>query len=279
MEQTKKFHLNKQQVIVLIVIIALTICAWIYTAVNASSSGMDGMSMDMTGAADPEMDAQMAERLAAAAYSPTMPPFSMFVPMWIVMCIGMMLPTAVPMIFAFDTISKRRRAQGFGNSPTYLFILGYVLLWALFGVVCWLVGEGIIALIGGYFTSWTHTLIGVAVIFLIAGVYQLSPLKDACMRGCQHPLAFVLHNWKAGGSGALLMGMKHGMECIGCCWALMVVLFPLGMMNLFWMGLFTLIMFFEKNAKFGTLLSKIVGWLLIVAGAILCIMGIVLLAL
>lgn len=277
MSEQKKPFLNKEKIVILLIIVALTIGAWVYTAVSSNSGDMAGMSMDMTGAADPAMDDLMTERLASAAYAPTMPPFSMFVPMWVIMCIGMMLPTAVPMIFSFHTISTRRKQQGFGSSPTTMFIIGYVLLWALFGIVCWLVGEGIILLVGDLFTSWTHTLIGVAAIFLLAGIYQLSPLKNACMRGCQHPLTFVLHNWKAGSSGALFTGMKHGLECIGCCWALMIVLFPLGMMNLFWMGLFTLIMFFEKNAKFGTLLSKIVGWLLIIAGAILCIMGILML--
>lgn len=271
MDQKRKKYFDKEQAVVFIIIVILTMASWIYTA-RASVSG-SGMSMDMTGAVDPEMDAQMAGRLTEAAWKPVMLPFSMFVPMWVVMCIGMMLPTAVPMIFAFNIISKRRRKQGFGNSSSYLFIGGYILLWALFGIICWLAGEGIMLLIGNRFTSWIHTLWGVAAVFLIAGIYQLSPFKDACMRGCQHPLSFIMHNWKAGAGGALLMGMKHGMECIGCCWALMIVLFPLGMMNLFWMGLFTLIMFFEKNSRFGTLLSKIVGWLLLIAGIMLMILG------
>ncbi|MDL2236251.1 DUF2182 domain-containing protein [Christensenellaceae bacterium OttesenSCG-928-K19] len=267
--QQKKKFLSRDQWVILIIVVALTLVAWIYLAANGSDSDMAGMSMDMTGANDPSMDQQMAERLGAAAYKPTMPGFSMFVPMWIIMCIGMMLPTAVPMFFTYHTVSKRRAQGGSAIGPTLLFVLGYVLLWALFGVACWVVGTLIINLVGDLITSWAGNTIGVAAIFLFAGVYQLTPLKNACLKGCQHPLQFVMHKWKEGMGGALLMGMRHGIECIGCCWALMLVLFPLGMMNLFWMGIFTIVMFFEKNAKYGTIISKMAGVLFLIAGGVL----------
>lgn len=273
MERTKKRVLTRDQKIVLAVVVALTVIAWIYTAAFGDMDGMNSMSMDMSGGGDAQMEQAMANRALKAAYAPSMPPFSMFVPMWIVMCVGMMLPTALPMIFTFHTISSRRAAQGFTSTPTYMFIAGYVLLWALFGLVCWGVGEIVIALVGNLITDAVHSVIGGAVIFLLAGIYQLTPLKNACMRGCQNPVLFVMNQWRSGKGGALLMGMRHGFECIGCCWALMIVLFPLGMMNLFWMGLFTVLMFAEKNSKHGLLLSKVIGWVLIAAGVICIGMG------
>ena len=268
-----KKKLNKDQIIIISILSVLTIAAWIYLACSGAGGSMEGMAMDMTGGNDPGMDRQMSERLAVSAYTPDMPSFSMFVPMWIIMCIGMMLPTAVPMFFTFHTISGRRRKLGFPAGPTFAFILGYVVLWGIFGLLCWGAGNIIIQLFGAFITDWPQSMIGVSIIFLMVGVYQLSPLKNACLRGCQHPLQFVLHRWRNGYSGAIRMGMRHGMECVGCCWALMVVMFPLGMMNLFWMGIFTVLMFVEKNAKYGTFVSKVAGAIFLIAGSILFIIG------
>ncbi len=252
----------------MLIVSALTLVAWVYLAA-LSSADMAGMSMDMTGAADPEMERQMAARLQSAAFTPTVPAFSMFVPMWVVMCVGMMLPTAVPMFFAYHTVSKRRGGGRGAALAVAWFVLGYLLLWALFGLACFAVGTLIIGWAGAAVTSWAGSMAGVAVIFLFAGVYQLTPLKNACLKGCRHPLQFVLNKWKDGAAGALIMGMRHGVECIGCCWALMLVLFPLGMMNLFWMGIFTVIMFFEKNNKFGIVICKATGTLLLIAGGVI----------
>lgn len=268
-----KKKLKKDQIIIICVLSVLTIAAWIYLAWNGTGDSMQGMAMDMTGGNNPGMEQQMSERLAVSAYTPAMPSFSMFVPMWIIMCIGMMLPTAVPMFFTFYTISGRRRKLGFPSGPTFAFILGYIVLWAIFGLLCWVVGNIIIQLFGAYINGWPQSMIGVSAIFLLAGIYQLSPLKNACLRGCQHPLQFVLHRWQNGYSGAVKMGMRHGMECVGCCWALMVVMFPLGMMNLFWMGIFTVLMFVEKNAKYGTFVCKIAGIIFLVTGSILFVTG------
>lgn len=269
----QKRKLNKDQLIVLAIIIALTVISWLLLALYGGG-GMQGMNMDMTGGADPQMQAEMDTRLVSSVYTPTMPGFSIFVPMWIVMSIGMMLPTAIPMVFTFHAISKRRSELGFKNAPTYLFVLGYAILWAIIGFAFWAAGTLIVYLVGPGITDWTHNMIGIAVIFAVVGAYQLTPLKSICLTGCRYPLQFVLHNWRSGFGGALTMGMKHGIECIGCCWALMAVMFPLGMMNLFWMGVLTVVMFLEKNARYGALISRVVGVIFAIAGGALGMVGI-----
>ncbi len=272
-----KKTMARGQAVILAVIIALTVLAWVYTAYAGSADGMGGMVMDMA-AADPSMDAAMEERLAAAASGPSLPAFEMFVPMWIAMSVGMMLPTALPMILCMNKICERRKTQGRAYAPSWFFTLGYVVLWALFGVVCWAAAYVLFGLVGSYLQNWRILWLVVGGVFVFAGIYQLSPLKNACLKGCQHPVSFIMRNWREGKGGALLMGMRHGLTCIGCCAALMIVMFPLGMMNLFWMGIFTVLMFAEKNAKFGLLLSRVMGWLLLVAGGIIAAIGVVFLA-
>jgi len=273
MERNGKTRKRTQpgQIAVIAVVIALTVMAWIYMAY---SGGSGGMVMDM-GAGDPSMEAAMEQRLADAALTPSLPSFGMFVPMWVAMCIAMMLPTALPMIHCMNRICERRKVQGRAYAPSWLFILGYVVLWVAFGIVCWVVAYLLFMLIGGWLGDWRHLWIAVGAVFVFGGVYQLSPLKNACLKGCQHPVSFIMKSWKEGRSGAFQMGMKHGAACVGCCAALMIVMFPLGMMNLVWMGIFTIIMFAEKNARIGTLLSKIVGWLLLVAGCAMAAISII----
>lgn len=274
MEKTRVRRYSKYQVVILIVVIAFTIGAWAYLVYSNTGDG-DGMVMAMDGS-DPSMEAAMQERVLGAAVTVSLPDIQMFVVMWIVMCIAMMLPTAIPMILCMQRVSERDK-QHAGKLPVWFFILGYALVWTLFGVVCWVAAYFIFRLMGAWLSDSTHLWLAVGILFLLCGVYQLSPLKNACLKGCQHPLAFIMGNWREGSFGGLVMGLKHGIFCAGCCAALMVVMFPLGMMNLVWMGLFTLLMFFEKNAKFGLVLSKIVGWLLIVAGGLSVGMSVLLL--
>jgi predicted metal-binding membrane protein len=272
--KNKQTRYSREQKVIFALIIFFTIAAWVYIVINSSTSPMSGMSMDMTGGLNPTMDAAMADRILAAASGPSAPAFEMFVPMWVVMSIGMMLPTAIPMIMTFNTISNNRRKKGNAFTPTWIFILGYVIVWSVFGVVCWTIAYVIFALIGPWLAEWQHLLLSVGVMFLFIGIYHISPLKNACMRGCQNPMSFVAHHWRNGNGGAIYMGLLHGATCVGCCWALMVALFPLGIMNLVWMGLFTIIMFAEKNLKYGSLIGKIVGLLMIVAGGIITIISV-----
>lgn len=266
-------HYSKYQIMILIAIIILTAAAWVYLALSGSGDG--GMVMDMSGT-DESMEAAMNSRLLDAAVSVTLPPVGMFVTMWTMMCLAMMLPTAIPMILCMQRVceqDKRNRSK----LPVWLFVLGYTIIWVLFGVMCWGAAYLLFWLLGGWLSDSIHLWLAVGLLFLLCGIYQISPLKNACLKGCQHPLSFLLAHWREGNTGGLIMGLQHGIYCAGCCAALMVVMFPLGMMNLVWMGLFTLLMFFEKNASFGTKLSKIAGWLLIVAGAVSVLLSLLLL--
>jgi len=272
----RKASLRREQWVLLILIIVLTLGAWAYSVHsvhNATGGGMS-MSMDPSGAGlEPAMEQAMSSRLRDAAIGPVSPAFAMFVPMWMVMCVAMMLPTVWPMAFAYAAISRQRRARGVAFAPTWAFLIGYLIVWGLFGLVCWAAAVGLFGLIGGWLADRRHLMVGIGGLFLATGGYQLSPLKNACLATCRHPLLFVIHHWREGYLGAVVMGMHHGGLCVGCCWALMVVLFPLGMMNLLWMGAFTLIMYLEKNIRYGVLIGRVAGSLLLAAGCVLLLMG------
>lgn len=267
-----------QKRIILAVIVAATVIAWVYLVYSNLASGEGGMVMDMSSGNDAQMEAAMQQRLHGGVMSVSLPPLAMFVSMWTVMCIAMMLPTAIPMILCMHRVCKKDGEHG-AMIPVWMFILGYAMVWVAFGLICWLVGFFVFQIMGFILERPIFLWLSVGALFLLCGIYQLSPLKNACLKGCQHPLAFLMENWQDGAWGGAVMGIKHGVFCAGCCAGLMVVMFPLGMMNLVWMCLFTLLMYFEKNAKIGTMLGKTVGWLLTIAGVLSIAMSVIMLAL
>lgn len=253
--------------VILFIIVCITLLSWIYLIRNTSTA--QGMSMDMGGAAA----TMEAYDLVKALTSAIVPDFGMFVPMWFVMCIAMMLPTAIPMVLAIHRICVEKEPLETGKDrilylPVLSFVISYCLLWLAFGIICWLAAFVGFHFLQGWLQNWRHLWLAVSVLIFVCGVYQVSPLKNACLTGCQHPIMFITRHWKPGSIGAFQMGLRHGAECIGCCAALMIVMLPLGMMNLVWMGLFTLLMFVEKNGKYGTAIGKIAGWTILAAGAI-----------
>jgi predicted metal-binding membrane protein len=269
----KKRRWMPYQRVILTLLILFTAIAWVYT-IATSSGDMDGMVMDMGAGADPSMDAAMAARAAGGLSAPD---FAMFVPMWIIMCVAMMLPTAIPMVYAYQALlhNKYKKTDREANIYTSIFVAGYILLWALFGIACWAVATLVYNLIGGWLGESSHAMIATGVLFVACGFYQVSRLKEACLKGCRHPVIFLINHWHDGYGGALRIGMTHGAVCVACCWALMVILFPLGLMNLLWMGLFTIIMYVEKNVRAGALISRIVGWLMVISGAVMTVLGFV----
>lgn len=270
---------SRMQGIILTLILLATVVCWVYMS-RMGGDSMDGMVMDM-GSLDPEMQDAMDQRALSGLTTVALPSFTMFFPMWAVMCVAMMLPTAIPMILCMTRISEQRMEQeGRTRASIYqrpiLFSIGYCIMWCAFGAVMWGVAFVVFKMIGVWLnTSGANLWLAVSVLFILTGIYQVSPLKYACLYGCQHPLMFLMKHWNPTSIGAVWMGVRHSFECIGCCVALMVVMLPLGMMNLVWMAIFTLIMYFEKDAKFGSLLSKIVGWLFTVAGAISLVIALV----
>jgi predicted metal-binding membrane protein len=189
--------------------------------------------------------------------------------MWIIMMIGMMLPSATPMILMFAGVQKRRRELQRPYVSTTLFALGYLIVWSGFSLLCtfvqWLLHAA--AVISSTMTSRNAMFSGV--VLIACGVFQFTPYKSRCLTHCRSPLQFIMTSWREGKLGALRMGLHHGFYCAGCCWLLMALLFVLGVMNLWWVAAITLYVLIEKIVPQGIRLSRYAGALLIVWGAVI----------
>jgi predicted metal-binding membrane protein len=186
--------------------------------------------------------------------------------MWIVMMIAMMIPSVAPVILLFAGVSRRRRVQGVPAAPVSAFILGYLLAWAGYAVLAALIQSTLhsAALLSPAMASRSPLLGGG--ILMLAGVYQWLPLKGACLAHCRSPLGFFSTEWREGVSGALGMGFRHGSYCVGCCWALMALLFVAGVMNLLWVVAIAGLVLAEKMVPRGRLMGRITGALLAGSG-------------
>jgi predicted metal-binding membrane protein len=189
--------------------------------------------------------------------------------MWWIMMMAMMLPSAAPMILLFAMINRKQREKGAPYVPTAIFATGYVLVWGAFSVVAVAAQWGLerSGLLSSMMAS-TSVMLG-AGLLIAAGVYQLTPLKHACLRHCRSPIFFITHHWRSGELGALRMGVEHGAFCTGCCWFLMALLFYGGVMNLFWIVGLAVFVLLEKTIPAGHWLGRIVGALLIAWGGAL----------
>jgi predicted metal-binding membrane protein len=170
------------------------------------------------------------------------------------------------LMFAAVSAGKRQRAQAF--VPIWVFVSGYLLVWTLFGVVAYVIATGADRLAGQ--STWLMENAGRlgGLVLVAAGLYQLSPLKNGCLTKCRTPTQFILTSWRDGYGGALRMGLEHGAYCLGCCWLLFVILFPLGMMNIAVLGLLTALIFAEKCLPIGHLASQIAAGALIIYGIV-----------
>jgi predicted metal-binding membrane protein len=190
--------------------------------------------------------------------------------MWVSMMAAMMLPTAAPMLEAVATIATRRQAHREPYTPAFVFVVGYLFVWsgfsALAAAVQWLIYEMVSS--AAATSSLNLVLPGVALV--IAGAYQFTPAKRACMRGCRSPMTFILTEWREGYGGALQMGFRHGVICVGCCWALMSLMFCVSMMDLRWAAALAIYAAAEKFLPGGdTVIAPAFGLAAIVGGAAL----------
>jgi predicted metal-binding membrane protein len=183
--------------------------------------------------------------------------------MWAVMMAAMMLPSALPMILAFGHLSARSGEV----ARSRLFIAGYLLVWIGFSAAAAVSQWALQALdwVEPMNASTSAPLSGV--LLVIAGAYQFTPLKKSCLANCRTPFAFLLGEWKPGVVGAFRMGLRHGLFCMGCCWAVMALLFVGGVMNLAWIAALSIVVAIEKMAPRGEQLAALLGIALIVAGA------------
>jgi predicted metal-binding membrane protein len=190
-----------------------------------------------------------------------------FTGIWVTMMAAMMLPSVAPTVLTYSRIARHRTATG-GRplAAPWIFVAGYLLVWTVYGLAAYGLYR-IVDAIGGGFLDWDRGGPWVAGLALVgAGLYQLTPLKEVCLRHCRTPLHFVLHGFREGRLGALIMGVEHGGYCVGCCWGLMVALFALGVMSLTWTAVVAAVIFLEKVTRLGARFSRIVAFALIVVG-------------
>lgn len=174
-----------------------------------------------------------------------------FVGMWTAMMAGMMLPASAPMILTFSTMQARKREAGRPAVPVSLFVASYLSVWTAFGLVAYGLARGADSLAERsmwLMDGWPRIA---GALLVAAGLYQLSPLKDVCLGKCRMPFAFLLAHWRDGRAGAFVMGLRHGLYCLGCCWLLFLVLIPLGVMNLAAMAAVAILVFAEKALPMG----------------------------
>jgi predicted metal-binding membrane protein len=189
--------------------------------------------------------------------------------MWTVMMAAMMVPSAAPMILAFVTVNQRRQAANGPFVPVAIFLFGYLAVWTAFSAVATLAEWG---LHQGAMLSTTMTATSTALnggLLIAAGIFQWTPMKRACLKGCRSPLSFLMSEWRDGKAGAFIMGLRHGAYCVGCCWFLMALLFVAGIMNLLWVAVIALFVMAEKISPKGELLARVAGVGLVIAGAAL----------
>lgn len=202
------------------------------------------------------MHGSMGEMMAGAVPMPWSPAYvGLMLAMWAAMMVAMMLPSAAPMVLLFATIERRRR-QVAPHRATVLFGLGYLSAWLGFSLGATVLQGSLewFALLSPMMATTSTVLAGT--ILVAAGVYQLTPLKQACLRHCRSPIDVIMQHW---GQGPFRMGLRHGLFCLGCCWVLMALLLVGGVMNPLWIALITLFVLVEKLAPHGNWIGRAAG--------------------
>ena len=195
--------------------------------------------------------------------------FSLTATMWAVMMVGMMLPSATPMILLFTMVQRKQ-----GKQPvltTGAFTAGYLIIWGGFAVAAagLQIELGEMALLSPSLALVSNRLAGMA--FLLAAIYEFSPLKNRCLTQCSSPISFIMSHWRPGVAGAFRMGVSHGVFCVGCCWALMLLLFAAGVMNLLWVAGLAVLVLVQKILPYGRVTTTATGTAMAVIGAALLI--------
>jgi len=251
----------------------LAVLAWVYLIVMARQMASGDMSLigmaQMPSAAGapagdpmpgmPGMAGQVAEAMTMAPAPWSARTFVLTFLMWWVMMVGMMIPSAVPMVSLFGRVQRRQLAEQNPALRVAVFTSGYLAVWGAFSVLAasaqWALNE--LALLAPMQFTVGRAL--GALLLVLAGIYQLSPLKNVCLRRCRLPAEFLSAHWRQGTCGALLMGTEHGAFCVGCCWLLMGLLFIGGVMNLLWVAGIGVFVLLEKLMPRGEWLARASG--------------------
>lgn len=269
--------LRRDRLVVVIALVAVIVLSWAYILAGAGM-GMSAFEMTqmtqsvgVSDSAQPSMQEMSTGGTAAdslmATGTWTVGYAVVIFLMWWVMMLGMMLPSAAPLLLLFARMM--RKEKGAPYVPTGVFALGYVVMWAAFSAIVTGAQWGLEAsgLLSGIMVGTSAVL--AAALLIAAGVWQLTPLKNACLRHCRSPIGFLSAHWRPGRTGAFRMGLVHGAFCLGCCWFLMALLFYGGVMNLYWIIGLALYILIEKLLPAGVRIGQLTGVALIAWGAVL----------
>ena len=246
--------LKRDRAIVLVGLLGVTLLAWVYLFAMAAEMGggaMAALQVRPWGALD----------------------FLLMFLMWAVMMVAMMVPGAAPMILLFAAVNRKQRERGRPFAPVGAFVAGYIAVWSAFSALATLSQWGLeqAALMSPMMVG-TSPLLGGGLL-VVAGIYQWTPLKHACLKHCRSPLHFLAHGMRKGTGGAFVMGLEHGAFCVGCCWVLMGLLFVGGVMNLLWVAAIAAFVLLEKVVPHGVYGGRISGALLVLAGLFAAFQG------
>jgi len=254
--------LKRDRLVILASLVVLGSLSWLYLFyLAAGMERMDGFAGRLMGM--PQMNAAGEMRkpsLAGAAIN-----FILLSTMWIVMMIGMMLPSAAPTILLFAALERRRRSpRPYGRVA--LFVSGYFVTWSVFSIAAAFLQTALST--AGQVSMQMVLTSGIisGAVLILAGLYEFSPLKNRCLSHCRSPLEWIAHHQRPGSFGALRMGMEHGLFCVGCCWMLMLLLFVGGVMNLLWVAVIAAMVLVEKLLPGGPIAARIAGGALVVFG-------------
>ena len=290
-----------QKNIVIAGILSISIVSWYFLFImdsNMSSMNMDipKVEMNMDSKTEMNMDSKTEMNMDSKtemnmdsnnkSWLPNtywMPPidnnwgsndFYQLILMWIIMMIAMMSPSIIPAVLMFATVNLTKKKKNLHYTPTYIFYFGYLIAWILFSIGISIIQYPLhlVSLINPMMSSINNYLSGI--VLVIAGIYQLTPYKNACLDKCRSPLSLVMTNWRDGNLGALRMGLGHGFYCVFCCWFLMAILLVAGVMNLYFVVALTIFVLLEKliltpesfEKTFQKLITRIPGVILIIVG-------------
>ncbi|GGG33457.1 hypothetical protein GCM10010964_21690 [Caldovatus sediminis] len=246
---TLDWVLRRDRRVAIAALAAVVVLAWAYLLLGA---GMD-------------MDAAMAGAAMAMPMPWSAGQAVLMALMWVLMMVAMMLPSAAPVVLLHATVS-RRSDPARGGGRILPFALGYVAVWGAFALVAtaaqWGLERAALLTPGMALGS----AVAASVVFIGAGIYQLTPLKHACLEHCRSPVEYLAAHWRPGARGAFVMGAHHGAYCLGCCWALMALLFVGGVMNLAWIAGIALLVLVEKLLPGGHAVGRVLGLGLIAWG-------------
>jgi predicted metal-binding membrane protein len=266
--------LRRDRAVVVAALFVVLAISWAYILwLAVEMAAMPAMPVDAPMAEMPGMDMGAAMEPGFRPWSAV--DFAFTFAMWAVMMVGMMTPSVAPMLLLYANVGRKAREGRAPFASTGWFLAGYLLIWVAFSLAAtaaqWLLAY--LALLSPTMAT-THRVLGAALL-VAAGLYQFTPLKQVCLRQCRTPMAFLATHggFRSDPFGALRLGARHGVYCLGCCWALMALLFVGGIMNVLWLAGIAILILLEKTAPLGQWIPRLSGLLLIVAGAWLLVAG------